>query len=138
MLYRLMAVGTPARLGSLAGCWHVSRAVGLDLKLRLPGAGRSCNFVRVVDWEITVPGEPVPVPRGPSPSLTRKEGVNTVEPCHQWRVGRRTVVGSVGEADVEPQSFENGVRRHLNACVNVLNSLPPWTARVSRQDSWPD
>ena len=47
-------------------------------------------------------------------------------------------MGSVGEADVEPQSFENGVRRHLNACVNVLNSLPPRTARVSRQDSWPD
>ena len=47
-------------------------------------------------------------------------------------------MGSVGEADVEPQSFENGVRRHFNACVNVLNSLPPWGARVSRQDSWPD
>ena len=35
-------------------------------------------------------------------------------------------MGSVGEADAEPQIIESGVRRHLNACVSVLNSLPSW------------
>ena len=89
------------------------------------------------------------VPRGP------KEGANVVVAsrkrlgarveekarrydCSPWRDVGCTIVGSVGEADAEPQIIENGVRRHLNACVNVLNSLPPWTARVSRQDCWPN